>query len=95
MNLYNRYIEHPRNSAQFDNLEAWTALLKPVWECGCQLNRYVFPGSATAKALHLSPLHPLGLGHEWTAEDADLASSIIVSLPASTKTGRGFAWQLL
>lgn len=92
MSLYNRYIELSKNSAQSDHDKAWTAALKPVWECGYQLNRYVFPGAGEAK--HLSPLHPLGLGHKWTAEDADLTSAIVVSLSASTKTGRGFAWQL-
>ena len=92
MSLYNRYIELPVGSAQSDNEEAWTAVLKPVWEAAYQLNRYVFPG--VGKAEHLSPLHPTGTGHEWTAEDADLTSAIVVSLSASTKTGRGFAWQL-
>lgn len=92
MNLYSRYIELSKDNAQSDNDKAWTAVLKPVWECGHQLNRYVFPGQGESK--HLSPLHPLGLGHKWTAEDADLTSAIVVSLSASTKTGRGFAWQL-
>jgi Protein of unknown function (DUF2855) len=87
MNLYNRYIEHTGESAQLDNDKVWTSVLKPVWEGGYQLNRYVFPE-------YLSPLHPSGSGHQWTAEDADLTSAIIVSLSASGKTGRGFAWQL-
>jgi Protein of unknown function (DUF2855) len=92
MNLYNRYIEVSGNNAQLDDDRAWTALLKPVWEAGHLLNRYVFPGAE--KAEHVSPLHPLGAGHKWTSEDADLTSAIVVSLSASTKTGRGFAWQL-
>jgi Protein of unknown function (DUF2855) len=92
MDLYNRYIEVPMDSAQSDDEKAWTAILKPVWEAAYQLNRYVFPGAG--KAEHLSPLQPSGLGQEWTAADADLTSAIVVSLSASTKTGRGFSWQL-
>jgi hypothetical protein len=92
MNLYNRYIELSIDSAQSDNEKAWTAILKPVWEAGYQLNRYVFPG--VGKAERLSPLQPTAFGHEWTAEEADLTSAAGVSLSASTKTGRSFVWQL-
>jgi hypothetical protein len=73
MDLYNRYIEVPMESAQSDDEKAWTAILKPVWEAAYRLNRYVFPGVGEAE--HISPLHPSGLGQEWTAADADLTSA--------------------
>ena len=99
MNTYNRYIEVPRSpdslsSPNFgeDELEhmAWNALFHGVWEGAYLLSQYVFsPNSQTQ-----TPIHPLGMGMIWTATDTDLASAVIVSLSASSKTARSFAYHL-
>ncbi|KAL0487493.1 rplI [Acrasis kona] len=85
MSLYNRYIEV---TSLNDDEKAWNAALC-VWECGYLINRYTFPDDNKT-----SPIHPLGVGLPWSSDDADLTSSVVVSLSASSKTARSFAWQL-
>lgn len=41
----------------------------------------------------MKPIHPFGTG-DWTEEDADLSNAVVISLSASSKTGRCFAWNL-
>ena len=99
MNTYNRYVEVPRSPDSLsspnlgeDELEhmAWNALFRGVWEGAYLLSQYVFsPNSQTQ-----TPIHPLGMGMSWTATDADLASAVIVSLSASSKTALSFAYHL-
>lgn len=99
MNTYNRYIEVPRSpdsvsSPDFgeDELErmAWNALFRGVWEGAYLLSQYVFSPSPQTQM----PIHPLGMGMNWTATDTDLASAVVVSLSASSKTARSFAYHL-
>ena len=99
MNTYNRYIEVPRSphtssSPIFggDEIEhmAWNALFRGVWEGAYLLSQYVFSPEFQTQA----PIHPLGMGMNWTARDADLASAVIVSFSASSKTARSFAYHL-
>ena len=99
MNTYNRYMEVPSSldsssSPTFgeDELEhmAWNALFRGVWEGAYLLSQCVFsPNSQTQ-----TPIHPLGMGMGWTATDADLASAVVVSLSASSKTARSFTYHL-
>lgn len=99
MHLYNRYIELPRPpvstlSLDFgkDELEtmAWNALFRGVWEGSYLLSQYVFSPNPDIQP----PIHPLGMGMSWTASDADLSSAILVSLSASGKTARSFAYHV-
>jgi Protein of unknown function (DUF2855) len=96
LNLYNRYVVAvPAGVAGPSETDrAWAAALRPVWEAAYQLNRFVFPGGVVGETEHGAPVHPSECGDQWTAEDADLTAAVIVSLAASSKTGRGFAWQL-
>ncbi|GME34108.1 hypothetical protein GTA08_BOTSDO08738 [Neofusicoccum parvum] len=87
MHLYNRYVAAPIPAAL--PAAAATVALKPVWECGYLAARHVFAARAR------TPVHPLGAGLPWTPDDADLGAAVVVSLSASSKTGRGFAWNLL
>ncbi|EJD53415.1 hypothetical protein AURDEDRAFT_157987 [Auricularia subglabra TFB-10046 SS5] len=82
-NLNNRYVQAP-------GVDAWAASRRPVWECAYLMNRYTFAAPRSGVA----PAHPLGMGLPWTEKDADLRQAVVVSLSASSKTGRSFAWQL-
>lgn len=83
---------------------AKTALLKPLWEAAYLLNRFVFtapqplhsPSSSSSSGTGtgtISPIHPFGQGN-WTAKDADLTSTTVVILAASSKTARAFLHEL-
>jgi hypothetical protein len=39
-------------------------------------------------------IHPFGFGALWSEADADLSSAVVISLSASSKTGRRFYWEL-
>ncbi|KAH8878973.1 hypothetical protein GQ53DRAFT_756346 [Thozetella sp. PMI_491] len=80
MTMYNQYSEAAAESRE---LMAMKALF--LWRGSYVLHHGVFSRLA---------LHPLGTGGPWTAEDADLRSAVVVSLSASSKTGRGLAWEL-
>ena len=99
MHIYNRYIELPKppvslSSPGFgeDELEhmAWNALFRGPWEGAYLLNQHVFSPSPQTEP----PIHPLGMGMSWTAADGDLSSAVLVSLSASSKTARSFAYHL-
>lgn len=90
MPFYNRYICHPPQvglSAERD-VRGLEALIRPLFEAGFLLNRYTFAGPET------KPLHPLGHGLPWTAEQADIADAVLVLLAASGKTSLSLADQL-
>lgn len=64
-----------------------------------QVNALSFPLWSGPNLLNLSTfsdqrIHPLGLDLPWSAEDANLSSSAVVSLSASSKTGRSLSWEL-
>ena len=86
MNLYNRYYlfdaDRRLGNASDKVVQdmAWEASVRTVSEAGWIISRAIF-GSP--------PIHPLGMG-EWTKEDADLSSAVVISLSASGKTARGF-----
>jgi len=84
MTAYNQYRQV--DVQKFGNLEALTALCKPLRVAAYLLNAAVFNPKA--------PIPPAGTG-QWTAADADLSSAVVVALAASSKTGRAFAWELL
>ncbi|KFY46199.1 hypothetical protein V494_00551 [Pseudogymnoascus sp. VKM F-4513 (FW-928)] len=99
MHLYNRYIEVPKSSVSlpspgFGTVEsedmAWNALFRGLWEAAYLLSQHVFSPSPETQ----SPIHPLGVAMPWTAADADLSSATVVSLSASGKTARSFAYHL-
>jgi hypothetical protein len=62
-----------------------TALCKPLWQGPHLLNTTVFSSRR---------IHPFGFGAPWSETDADLSSAVVVSLSASSKTGRSFYWEL-
>ena len=99
MSTYNRYMEVPNSPVSSsapdfgeDQLEhmAWNALFRGVWEGAYLLSQYVF----SPDPQNQTPIPPLGMGMAWTATDADLASAIVVSLSASSKTARAFTYHL-
>ena len=99
MSTYNRYMEVPsspvsKSSPNFgeDELEhmAWNALFRGVWEGAYLLSQYVL----SPNPQNQTPIHPLGISMDWTATDADLASAVVVSLSASSKTARAFTYHL-
>lgn len=104
MTIYNRYIEVTTTSLASSNADlissactpkevvgmTWEALFRPTWVTGYMLSEFTF----TADPQNRVPVHPLGT-KEWTAEDADISDAVLVSLSASSKTGRGFAYHVL
>jgi len=98
-NLYNRYTEVATppvslSSPKFENGEwdrmAWSSLFCGVWEGAYLLSQHVFSPNPTTQP----PIHPLGTDIAWAATDADLSSAIVISLSASGKTARSFAYHL-
>ncbi|KAJ5698681.1 hypothetical protein N7462_000686 [Penicillium macrosclerotiorum] len=101
MPLYNRYVEIPASLAEISNASSPTPsqqekLNRLAWpivilcRAGSHLNEYVFPVNPET-----TPIHPFGShagGQEWTAADADLSSAVMLSLGASTKTAKAFAY---
>ena len=97
MPLYNRYMVDDRTPgalADEQNPETvelgWDATVRLIWGCGHLLNSFVFPFDGEVK-----PIHPLGVDLPWSEHDADLTSTLLVSLSASTKTGLSVADQLI
>ncbi|KAJ5622507.1 hypothetical protein N7528_005739 [Penicillium herquei] len=105
MPLYNRFMVTPLSipiqtisdpgavsPVSVDVLDrlAWSSVFRAIWQCGHHLNEYTFPANAQVQ----KPIHPLGdrFNLPWSEEDADLSSAVVVSLGASTKTARTFAY---
>lgn len=82
MTVYNTYEHVTESDPQIMRM---TALCKPLWQGPHLLNTSVF-----------SPrkIHPFGFGAPWSETDADLSSAVVISLSASSKTGRSFYWEL-
>lgn len=72
------------------NRLAWTALFRPIWQTGYLLSRHTFTSSPASR----SPVHPLGIDRPWTATDADISAAVVISLSASSKTARSFAYHM-
>ncbi|KAK1977766.1 hypothetical protein LZ30DRAFT_730902 [Colletotrichum cereale] len=86
-NLYNHY-NLVDESAQPEEFRAWFANVYPPWNGGYLMNRFTYPTD-------FKPAHPLGSGAgEWTDQDADLSSAVVVSLSAASRTARSFTWNL-
>lgn len=83
MSLYNHYVQEPLVPASGEELP-----LKLAFQCGYLASRFVFPARG-------EPVHPLGVALPWTERDGDWSEAVVVSLSASSKTGRGFAWNVL
>lgn len=82
MTVYNTYEQVDEIDAQAMRM---TALCKPLWQGPHLLNTSVFSARR---------IHPFGFGAPWSQEDADLSSAVVVSLSASSKTGRSFGWEM-
>lgn len=85
MTVYNRYTE--TFDPPSDDERGIAAGVQAVWQCAYLLNLVTFPTDKNIK-----PIHPLGMGHEWAAKDADLSDAVVISLSAASKTARSFAW---
>lgn len=70
---------------------AWTSIFRPTWQTGYLLSRHTFTSDPASRP----PIHPLGINLPWSAADADLSAAVVISLSASSKTGRSFAYHLL
>lgn len=100
MSLYNEYqvkgrYELPDDAAvEFTEEQlsrmAWFSLFSAIWQTGYLLNRYTFTSNPS---IHI-PIGPMGYKtSHWSDFDRDLSHAVLVSLSASSKTARGFAWQ--
>jgi hypothetical protein len=82
MTVYNSYEQVAESDPEAMRM---TALCKPLWQGPHLLNTAVFSSQR---------IHPFGFGSPWSEVDADLSSAIVISLSASSKTGRSFYWEL-
>jgi hypothetical protein len=86
--LYNRYIILTSTG---EARHAWESAVRPIWQCGYVLSEYVFtPDPNKNPAIHPLPGAP-SVKNEWTNEDADISKTVVISLAASSKTGRSAA----
>lgn len=101
MSVYNTYQERGHfeipagqsidfQKEQLDNM-AWASLFGATWLTGYLLNRYTFASDPETQPV----VGPLGKLMPWTKDNADITQTVMVSLSASGKTARGFAWQVL
>jgi hypothetical protein len=97
MPLYNRYMVDGRKPTFLADEQdpqtidlGWEAATRVLWSCGHLLNCFVFPGNSGIK-----PVHPLVEQLPWSQEDADLSTTLLISLSASTKTGLSVADQFI
>ncbi|KAL4966913.1 DUF2855 family protein [Aspergillus stella-maris] len=94
MPLYNRYNVFDTGKKDLKELGWEAAGIKPIFMAGYALSDFVFSFDTKANA----PIHPLGNtappDASWTAEDANLSKAVFVSLSASGKTARSFAFNL-
>lgn len=104
MPLYNRYAvkttslplstisdtasASPSDQDELDRL-GWSSVFQAIWRAGHHLNQFVFSPLKSQQ-----PIHPLGdvAGLPWTEDDANVSSAVVVSLAASGKTARAFAY---
>ncbi|KAJ5388849.1 hypothetical protein N7509_011390 [Penicillium cosmopolitanum] len=70
---------------------SWISVFRPTWQTGYLLSRHTFTSNPTVRP----PTHPLGINLPWTETDADISAAVVVSLAASSKTARSFAYHLL
>ncbi|KAL2784941.1 hypothetical protein BJX66DRAFT_315868 [Aspergillus keveii] len=88
--LYNRYIISTSDTTD-EARHAWESAVRPIWQCGYVLSEYVFtPDPAKNPAIHPLPGVP-SVKKDWTNEDADISKTVVISLAASSKTGRSAA----
>jgi hypothetical protein len=95
MQLYNHYelVQSPLS----EDIMGWRVGMWLAIGPGFAMNRYCFPpitGTGDKLEASLPIVHPSGDGSKWTAADADLRSTVIVNLTASSKTAIGLAWNL-
>ncbi|KAL4794346.1 hypothetical protein BDV19DRAFT_197448 [Aspergillus venezuelensis] len=92
MPLYNRYNVFDTGNQNLKELGWEAGGIKPIFMAGYALSDFVFSFDTEANA----SIHPLGNtappDASWTAEDADLSKAVFVSLSASGKTARSFAF---
>jgi hypothetical protein len=70
---------------------SWVSLFRPTWQTGYLLSSHTFTSDPTSR----SPIHPLGIDLPWTPADADISAAVVISLSASGKTARAFAYHML
>ncbi|PYH77244.1 hypothetical protein BO82DRAFT_435932 [Aspergillus uvarum CBS 121591] len=96
--LYNQYtaVVVVTSTRSLETL-GWDCTVRTIWTCGYLLSEYVFtPDPAAHPPLPPSPSpspSPEG-SKQWTADDADISHAVVISLGASTKTGRALAHNL-
>lgn len=72
------------------NRMSWASLFRPTWQTGYLLSRHTFTSDPTSR----SPIHALGINLPWTPADADISAAAVISLSASSKTARAFAYHI-
>jgi hypothetical protein len=102
MPLYNRYMVDQRTPGSLlDDQDpetiglAWDAAARLIWGCGHLLNCFVFPFDGNIKPVPPPSGLPVHFQVPWSKEDADLSSTLFISLSASTKTGLSLTHQLI
>ncbi|EME80847.1 uncharacterized protein MYCFIDRAFT_215761 [Pseudocercospora fijiensis CIRAD86] len=89
MNLYQRCSTSPsyprlqelESDQDLKNKLGWASSAGTMHESGWAINRFIFNTE--------TPIHPLGSsGGSWSQADADLSSTVVISMSASGKTAR-------
>jgi hypothetical protein len=93
MPLYNRYMVDQRTlGSLLDDQEprtiglGWDAAAQLIWGWGHLLNCVAFPFDGNIKPVPPPSGLPVHFLVPWSREDADLSSTLLISLSASTKT---------
>lgn len=92
--VYNKYFVLDKEHAESEKFQAYSALMKVLFETSYSLNRMCFSWDPA-----IPPVNPMGLQpppsfDTWNKERADLADSTVVIMPASSKTAFAFAYAL-
>lgn len=90
--IYNRFFILDKTHAENQKLQAYSALMKVLFETAYALNRVSFAWDP-----QITPVNPLGLHpppnlDTWGKQQANLRGSTVIIMPASSKTAFAFAY---
>ena len=92
MPAYNRYFVIDKAHAESKRFQAYSALIKVLFETSYALNRLCFPWDPKSVPVNPAGLHPKL--DTWSREHANLRNAMVIIMPASSKTAFSFAYML-